>query len=131
MTIQQTTLKNGLKIITATLADARSLTANIVIGTGSRYEDFNLNGGVSHFLEHLLFKGSTKYPTTEAISLAVDAVGGYNNASISTASAVNGSSVTADPSSARAALQATLAAVKRPSPATSRPSTGRSRHPNH
>lgn len=80
MTTQQTTLANGLRIITAEIADARSLTTNIVIGTGSRYEDFAVNGGVSHFLEHLLFKGSKKYPTAEDIAVAVDAVGGYNNA---------------------------------------------------
>ncbi len=80
MKIQQTTLANGLRIITADLADARSLTANIVVGTGSRYEDFETNGGVSHFLEHLLFKGTAKYPSAEVIAEAVDAVGGYNNA---------------------------------------------------
>ena len=80
MTIQQTTLPNGLKIITADLIDARSLTVNIVVGTGSRYENFAVNGGVSHFLEHLLFKGTKKYPSAQAIGEAVDAVGGYNNA---------------------------------------------------
>jgi predicted Zn-dependent peptidase len=80
MKIQQTTLDNGLRIITAELADARSLTANIMVGTGSRYENFDANGGVSHFLEHLLFKGTKKYPTAQVIAEAVDAVGGYNNA---------------------------------------------------
>lgn len=80
MKIQQTTLKNGLRIVTANLADSRSLTANIVVGTGSRYEDFKVNGGVSHFLEHLLFKGTVKYPSAQEIAEAVDAVGGYNNA---------------------------------------------------
>lgn len=80
MTVKQTTLENGLRIVTARLADARSLTVNIVIGTGSRYEDYAKNGGVSHFLEHLLFKGSKKYPTAQTIAEAVDAVGGYNNA---------------------------------------------------
>src|SRR5476649_2333644 len=59
---------------------ARSVAASIVVATGSRYEDFKVNGGVSHFLEHLLFKGSKKYPTAQAISEAVDEVGGYNNA---------------------------------------------------
>jgi predicted Zn-dependent peptidase len=78
--IQQTTLDNGLRIVTASMADARSVTANIVVGTGSRYENFKINGGVSHFLEHLLFKGTTKYPSAQAIAEAVDAVGGYNNA---------------------------------------------------
>ncbi len=80
MKIQQTTLANGLRIVTAKLADARSVTANIVVGTGSRYEDFEINGGVSHFLEHILFKGTDKYPSAQAIAEAVDAVGGYNNA---------------------------------------------------
>jgi predicted Zn-dependent peptidase len=69
-----------LRIVTASLSDARSLTVNVVVGCGSRYEDFDVNGGVSHFLEHLLFKGSTKYPSSQAIAEAVDAVGGYNNA---------------------------------------------------
>ncbi len=80
MKTQQTTLANGLRIVTADLADARSLTANIMVGVGSRYENFKVNGGVSHFLEHLLFKGTAKYPSAEIIAEAVDAVGGYNNA---------------------------------------------------
>ena len=80
MKIQQTTLANGLRIITGELADARSLTATISVGTGSRYETFATNGGVSHFLEHLLFKGTKKYPTAEIIAEAIDAVGGYSNA---------------------------------------------------
>jgi predicted Zn-dependent peptidase len=78
--ILQTTLPNGLRIITAHMPGARSLTAQIFIGTGSRQEDFRVNGGVAHFLEHLLFKGTEKYPTAQEISEAVDAVGGYNNA---------------------------------------------------
>jgi predicted Zn-dependent peptidase len=78
--VRETKLENGLRIVTAQMADARSVTVNIVIGTGSRYEDYEKNGGVSHFLEHLLFKGSSKYPSAQAIAEAVDAVGGYNNA---------------------------------------------------
>ncbi len=80
MNFRETTLENGLRIVSAKLADARSLTVNIVVGAGSRYEDYHVNGGVSHFLEHLLFKGSKKYPSSEEIAEAVDAVGGYNNA---------------------------------------------------
>ncbi len=80
MKIKQTTLENGLRIVTASLADARSVTVNIMVGAGSRFEDYQANGGVSHFLEHLLFKGSKKYPTAQVIAEAVDAVGGYNNA---------------------------------------------------
>jgi predicted Zn-dependent peptidase len=77
---RHTTLENGLRVVTAQMTDARSLTVNVVVGTGSRYENFEVNGGVSHFLEHLLFKGSAKYPSAQAIAEAVDAVGGYNNA---------------------------------------------------
>ena len=80
MKIKQTTLDNGLRIVTASLADARSVTVNVVVGTGSRFEQYQANGGVSHFLEHLLFKGSKKYPSAQAIAEAVDEVGGYNNA---------------------------------------------------
>ncbi len=80
MKIKQTELENGLRIVTASLADARSVTVNVAVGTGSRFEEYKTNGGVSHFLEHLLFKGSKKYPTAQAIAEAVDAVGGYSNA---------------------------------------------------
>lgn len=80
MKVRQTRLENGLQIVTAKLEDARSLTINVVVGTGSRFENYSINGGVSHFLEHLLFKGSKKYPSAQAIAEAVDAVGGYNNA---------------------------------------------------
>jgi predicted Zn-dependent peptidase len=80
MTQHQTTLANGLRIITAEMPDSLSVSASIVVGTGSRYEQFDINGGVSHFLEHLLFKGTKNYPTAEDIGLAVDAVGGMNNA---------------------------------------------------
>jgi predicted Zn-dependent peptidase len=66
--------------VTAQLADARSVTVNVVVNTGSRYEDYDVNGGVSHFLEHLLFKGTARFPSAQAISEAVDGVGGYNNA---------------------------------------------------
>lgn len=80
MKVRQTKLENGLQVVTAKLEDARSLTINLVVGTGSRFENYAVNGGVSHFLEHLLFKGSKKYPSAQAIAEAVDAVGGYNNA---------------------------------------------------
>ncbi len=80
MKVRQTKLENGLQIVTAQLADARSVTVNIAVATGSRFEEYARNGGVSHFLEHLLFKGSKKYPTAQHIAEAVDAVGGYNNA---------------------------------------------------
>ena len=80
MKIRETKLENGLRVVTASLADALSVTVSVVVGTGSRFENYKTNGGVSHFLEHLLFKGSKKYPDAQAIAEAVDAVGGYNNA---------------------------------------------------
>jgi len=52
----------------------------MVVGVGSRYENFEENGGVSHFLEHLLFKGSKHWQSTQVIGEAVDGVGGYHNA---------------------------------------------------
>lgn len=77
---QISTLENGLRVITAEMPQARSVTASIVVGTGSRSEDYQVNGGVSHFLEHLLFKGTTKRPSAKIISEEIDSVGGYNNA---------------------------------------------------
>jgi predicted Zn-dependent peptidase len=62
------------------MAEMHSLTAVVTVGTGSRYEDFKVNGGVSHFLEHILFKGSKNYPSAQAVAEAVDSVGGSNNA---------------------------------------------------
>lgn len=79
MTQEQTTLSNGLRIVTAELPGAQSLTACVFVGVGSRYEDTK-NNGVSHFLEHLLFKGTPKRPSTKIISEEIDAVGGWNNA---------------------------------------------------
>lgn len=75
-----TTLPNGLRIVTSEEPHAKTVAVAIMVGVGSRYEDFKTDGGVAHFLEHLLFKGTTKRPSTQAIAAAVDAVGGYQNA---------------------------------------------------
>lgn len=80
MNYQVTQLDNGLRIVTAEMKEARSVTVCIAVGVGSRHEDFKVNGGVSHFLEHLLFKGTTKRPSTKIISEEVDSVGGSTNA---------------------------------------------------
>lgn len=80
MKYERSTLSNGLRIITANIRDSFSVATCIFAGVGSRYEDYDKNGGVSHFLEHLLFKGSAKRPTPEAIALEVDGVGGNTNA---------------------------------------------------
>lgn len=80
MNYQVTQLDNGLRVVTAEMKEARSVTVCVAVGVGSRHEDFKVNGGVSHFLEHLLFKGTTRRPSTKIISEEVDAVGGYSNA---------------------------------------------------
>ena len=73
------TFNNGLKLITAPLENTKAVTVLFLIGTGSRYEKKDQNG-LSHFLEHLFFKGTKKRPRTLDISKALDAVGASYNA---------------------------------------------------
>ncbi|OGY84567.1 MAG: hypothetical protein A3F54_05675 [Candidatus Kerfeldbacteria bacterium RIFCSPHIGHO2_12_FULL_48_17] len=72
-------LKNGLRIVTAPLHDTKVVTVLIMFKVGSRYEAKNING-VSHFLEHLFFKGTKNRPTTLEISQTLDSVGADYNA---------------------------------------------------
>src|SRR4030043_2004433 len=71
---QLTTLKNGLRVITVPMKSVESMTVMIGVGAGSRYETKETNG-LSHFLEHMLFKGTKKRPTTLDISSALDSIG--------------------------------------------------------
>jgi len=80
MKTQITTLPNKLKIVTSAMPGARSVTVQILVGAGGRHENFDKEGGVSHILEHMLFKGSAKRPTSKEIYQEIDAVGGYTNA---------------------------------------------------
>lgn len=73
------TLKNGLTLITVDMPHLDSLTTLVAVGAGSRYETKKISG-ISHFLEHMFFKGSKKYPTAEEISTIVDGIGAVNNA---------------------------------------------------
>ncbi len=80
MTHQISTLANGLQVVTEPVADAHSVALCFWVGTGSRDEDIaNGEGGMSHFLEHLLFKGSE---TRSALDIAetIDVTGGDMNA---------------------------------------------------
>ncbi len=77
---QKSTLGNGLRIITSTMPHTRSVCLGIFIGTGSRYEDSE-QAGVSHFSEHLCFKGAEKRATAKDIAEAIEGVGGIINAS--------------------------------------------------
>jgi len=72
--IQKTTLDNGLTIITEQMSHVRSATVGIWVRTGSRHEDAPLNG-ISHFIEHTLFKGTRKR-TSREIAIESDAIGG-------------------------------------------------------
>lgn len=76
------TLQSGLTIITISLPQLESITTLAAVGAGSRYENRKKNG-ISHFLEHMFFKGSRKYPTAEEISTLVDGMGAINNAATS------------------------------------------------
>lgn len=73
------TLKNGLRIIAVCQETAQSLTILILVGTGLKYEKKEVNG-ISHFLEHMLFKGTKKRPSLQAVSETLDKVGGIYNA---------------------------------------------------
>jgi len=76
---EKTTLDNGLRVLTAAMPHTRSVSINFFIGAGSRYEQPE-RAGVSHFIEHLAFKGTQRRPTTKDISEAIEGVGGLLNA---------------------------------------------------
>lgn len=72
-------LSNQLEIITAPITGAKTITVLVMAATGSRFEN-KQNSGISHFLEHMFFKGTIKRPSTLAISSELDRVGGEFNA---------------------------------------------------
>jgi predicted Zn-dependent peptidase len=76
--IEKTILPNGVRVVTERMPEARSVSIGYWVGVGSRDETAELSGA-SHFLEHLLFKG-TATRSARSISMDVDAVGGEMNA---------------------------------------------------
>lgn len=72
-------LKNGLTIVKVPSRDVESVVVDIFVKTGSRSES-SKEAGISHFLEHFLFKGTAKFPTAMAISEIIDGIGGDTNA---------------------------------------------------
>jgi predicted Zn-dependent peptidase len=72
--IETTTLKNGIRVISETMTHVRSVSVGFWIGTGSRREVPEQNG-LSHFIEHMLFKGTTSR-SAEDIARSVDSIGG-------------------------------------------------------
>lgn len=76
---RKTTLKNGLRIITVPQKSTQAVTVLVLVGTGSKYETKEING-ISHFLEHMYFKGTKKRPDSLAVAETLDQVGGIYNA---------------------------------------------------
>jgi predicted Zn-dependent peptidase len=75
---QKTVLDSGLRIISETMPQTHSASVCIFVGVGSRYET-NAYAGISHFVEHVLFRGTEKRPTSRDISEAIEGVGGMLN----------------------------------------------------
>jgi len=76
---EKSVLDTGLRILTSSLPHTRSVSVGLYVGAGSRYEDDSV-AGISHFLEHMLFKGTTKRQSPREIAEAIEGVGGVMNA---------------------------------------------------
>jgi predicted Zn-dependent peptidase len=76
---QVSKLKNGLRVVTTTVATAQSASVCVFAGVGSRGEDRRTNG-ISHYMEHMLFKGASRRPTAMEIAEAIEGAGGVLNA---------------------------------------------------
>src|SRR5947207_128789 len=79
MKAKKTILKNGLRVIMVQMKESPTVTALVLVQTGSKYETKEING-LSHFLEHMCFKGTTKRPTARDISTDLDTMGAQYNA---------------------------------------------------
>jgi predicted Zn-dependent peptidase len=75
----RTLLDNGTRVITISMPSLESATVLVMVGAGSRYETKKTNG-ISHFLEHMAFKGTSKRPSALEISSIIDGMGGEFNA---------------------------------------------------
>ena len=72
-------LKNGLRIVTVPMRDNPTVTVMVLVEAGSHYETKE-NNGISHFLEHMCFKGTSNRPSSLDISHELDALGAESNA---------------------------------------------------
>ena len=72
-------LKNGMRVVVVPMKDTNTVTVLALVETGSKYETKEKNG-ISHFLEHMCFKGTTKRPTSKDINLELDGLGSQSNA---------------------------------------------------
>jgi len=78
-TFERHTLANGLRVLTANIPTAQSVTCMVMLAAGSRYETPETSG-IAHFAEHMFFKGTERRPTARLVSGAIDAIGGQLNA---------------------------------------------------
>jgi len=76
----KTVLDNGLRVITSTMPHSRSVSIAFLVGAGSCFESQD-EAGISHFIEHLCFKGTQRRPTAKEISQDIEGVGGIINGS--------------------------------------------------
>lgn len=72
-------LGNGLRVVTTPVASSQAVSVSVFVGAGSRGEERRLNG-LSHFLEHMLFKGTRRWPSAIALAEAIEGAGGTLNA---------------------------------------------------
>ena len=79
MKFKKKTLKNGVRVILVPMKNSLTTTVLVLTETGSKYETKRING-ISHFLEHLCFKGTVKRPSSKAISEELDGLGAQYNA---------------------------------------------------
>ena len=77
---ERSVLGNGLTVLSSSMSHTRSVSMAIFVGAGSRYETDEM-AGASHFLEHMLFKGTERWPTARELSETIEGVGGVLNAS--------------------------------------------------
>jgi predicted Zn-dependent peptidase len=80
MEYRKATLPNGLRVLVGEMPETRSVSLAVYVGIGSRIETKD-DAGTSHFLEHMVFKGSAKRPTAADISQVIESKGGVVNAS--------------------------------------------------
>ena len=80
MRYERVTLPNGVRVLVKDMPEARSASIAVYVGVGSRSET-KVNAGTSHFLEHLVFKGTASRPSASEISQQIEGVGGTVNAS--------------------------------------------------
>ena len=76
---RKTTLNNNLRVITIPMPDSLTTTVLVLVEAGSKYETKEING-LSHFLEHMCFKGTKKRPKSIDISSELDSIGAVYNA---------------------------------------------------